>query len=135
MPPEKREEIAKTIQAEVRQYLDEAVPLVRDRALKLAPSTIGAIYEEKFTEDELKQFIAWLQSPVNKKFQQPGPEIRNGFVQKLVPEAQPVVDPKVQALDGRIRAALGAAAGAAASAPRQRSARHRRRRRRRRRAK
>lgn len=44
--PEKREAIAREVQAEVRKYTDEAVPLVRDRAVKLAPGTIGAVLDE-----------------------------------------------------------------------------------------
>ena len=104
---DKRDAIARTVQADVRKFVDDAVPLVRDRAVKLAPLTIGPIYEEKFTEDELRQLIAWFSSPLNKKFQQVGPELRNAFVQKLVTDVQPVIEPKVQALDARIRVALG----------------------------
>ncbi|MCY7308101.1 MAG: hypothetical protein LH632_18590, partial [Rhodoferax sp.] len=45
IPPEKRDAIAKDIQADLKKYVDEAVPLVRERALKLAPTTIGAVLE------------------------------------------------------------------------------------------
>lgn len=121
--PDKREAMGRAIEAEVKKYVDEAYPLARERALRLAPSTIGAALEEKLTEDELKQVVAWLESPVNKKYQQLGPEMRNTFIQKLLAEARPVVDPKVQALDGRIRVILGVppaappAAAASAAAP------------------
>jgi len=119
-PQEKREAQARAIEAEVKKYVDESVPLVRERALKIAPTTIGPILEEKFTEDELKQLIAWFENPVNKKYQSLGPEMQNAFVQKLVVDARPVVDPKIQALDGRIRVLLGVppaqpASGAAAT--------------------
>jgi len=107
VPADKREAMGKAIEAEVKKYVDEAYPLARERALRLAPSTIGAALEEKMTEDELRQLAAFLESPVNKKFQQIGPEMRNAFIQKLVVEARPVVDPKVQALDARIRVVLG----------------------------
>ena len=86
---------------------------MRDRAIKLAPSTIGAVLEAKMTEDELKQLIAWLESPTAKKYQQLGADLRNNFSQKLVAEMPAVLDPKLQALDGRIRVILGAAAGPA----------------------
>ena len=105
--PDKREAMGKAIEAEVKKYVDEAYPLVRERALRIAPSTIGAALEEKMTEDELKQLLAWLESPVNKKYQQIGPDARNAFIQKLLADARPVVDPKVQALDGRIRVIFG----------------------------
>jgi len=105
--PDKREAMGKAIEAEVKKYLDEAYPLVRERALRIAPATIGAALEEKMTEDELKQIVAWLDSPVNRKYQQLGPDMRNAFIQKLLTESQPVVDPKLTALDGRIRVILG----------------------------
>lgn len=105
--PDKREAMGRAIESEVKKYVDDAYPLVRERALRLAPSTIGAALEEKMTEDELKQLLAWLESPVNKKYQQIGPDARNAFIQKLLADARPVVDPKVQALDERIRLIFG----------------------------
>ena len=114
--PDKREAIGKQVEADVKKYVEEATPLVRERAVKLAPSTIGPILEEKFSEDELKQLITWLESPINKKYARIGPEMQTAFVQKLVLDARPVVDPKLQALDGKVRSTLGLpAAGAAAS--------------------
>jgi uncharacterized protein len=107
VPPEKREAVGKAIEADVRKYVEEATPLLRDRALKLAPSTLGATLEEKLSEDELKQLIAWLESPVNKKFQQLVPEMQNNFGQKLLAEAAPLLDPKLQALQQKVRASLG----------------------------
>lgn len=105
--PEKRDALGKQVETEIKKYVDDAFPLVRDRGNKLAPTTIGPILEEKFNEDELKQLIAWFESPVNKKYQQLGPEMQSVFVQKLVIDARPVVDPKLQALDGKVRALLG----------------------------
>ncbi len=116
VPPEKREAAGKSIEADAKKYVDEATPLVRDRAVKLAPSTIGPMLEERFTEDELKVIIAWFESPVNKKYQQAAGDMQNSFLQKLVPDARPLVDPKLQVLEGKIRTTLMAATGASAPA-------------------
>jgi hypothetical protein len=113
---EKREALGKQIEVEVKKYVDESVPLVRERALKLAPTTIGPLLEEKFSEDELKQLIAWLESPINKKYQQFGPEMEKAFLQKLVADARPMVEPKIKELDGRMRAVLGVPPAQPASA-------------------
>lgn len=119
VPADRREAIGKQIEADVRRYVDETVPLVRERAIKLAPSTIGAQLEQKFTEDELRQLLAWFESPVNKKFQQSSGEMQNEFLQKLVADSRPVVEPKIKQLEQSVRGALGATApDAAASAPR-----------------
>jgi hypothetical protein len=116
VPADKREAVAKEIQAEAKKYADEAVPLVRERAIKLAPSTIGALLEEKFSEDELKQLIAIIESPVNRKFLQLGGEMQNALIDKLVAETQGVVEPKVRALEQAIGKRLAQAAPAAAPA-------------------
>jgi len=52
--PEKREAIAKQVQEDLNKYVADVGPLAREQAVKLAPSTIGALLEEKFSEAELK---------------------------------------------------------------------------------
>ncbi len=118
MAPEKREAAGKMIEADIRRYVDDTVPAVRERAVKLAPSTFGANVEEKFNEEELKQLIAWFESPVRKKYEAMLPESQNGFMQKLATEARPTVEPKLQALEAKVRTTLGISpAGPTASAP------------------
>jgi len=117
VPPDRREATAKSMEAELRKYVDEAAPLLAERAVKLAPSVYGTALEEKFSEAELKQLVTWLESPVNKKFQQALPELQNAFTQKLVVEAAPLLDPKIQALQQKLQATLASATGAGPSAP------------------
>jgi hypothetical protein len=102
VPPEKREAIAKLVQDDLKKYVDEVGPLVRQQAVKLAPSTIGALLEEKFTEDELKQLIAIIESPVNRKYAQMGGEFQKALGEKLVAQTQSMVEPKVKALEQAI---------------------------------
>jgi uncharacterized protein len=119
IPTDKREATGRAVEAEVKKYVDEAYPIVRDRALKIAPTTIGSVLESKMSEEELKLLVAWLESPTNKKFQQLNGEMRTSFIQQLLAEAGPLVDPKLAALDGRVRVVLGVPpAGAAAAASR-----------------
>jgi|SRR5450830_319361 len=118
---DKREAVAKEIQADVKKYVDDAVPLVRERAVKLAPSTIGVMLDEKFTEDELKQLIAIIESPVNRKFAQMGGDMQKVLLEKLVTETKGVIEPKVKLLEQSVTKRLGLPAVAAApgaSAPR-----------------
>ena len=107
VPADKREAMAKTIDADVKKYVDEALPLVRERAAKAAPATIGVVLEEKFSEDELKQLIAWFDSPVNKKYQALSAEMQKTFVQKVVADSRPLIEPKIQALEQKLRTTLG----------------------------
>lgn len=119
VPVDKREATAKSIDADIRKYVDESVPLLRDRAIKVAPTTIGPILDEKMSEDELKQLVAWLDSGAAKKYQALGGELQQAMAQKLVAEAGPLLTPKIEALDKKVRATLGipATPTAAASAP------------------
>ena len=45
VPADRREAVAKSIDADIKTYIGEATPLVSERATKLAPSTIGTILE------------------------------------------------------------------------------------------
>jgi len=105
--PEKREATAKEIQADVKKYVDDAGPLIQARATKLAPSTIGALLEEKFTEEELKQVVAIIESPAYNKFQQLGGDMQKVLTEKLVAETRPVIEPKVRAMEVSIAKRLG----------------------------
>lgn len=115
--PEQREAMGKKIQDSTNKFVEETTPLVRDRAVKLAPVTLGAALEEKFTEDELKQLVAWLESPVSRKYQQILPEVQGNFVQKLVGDTRGLVDPKLKVLEQSVRTTLGALAQGPASGP------------------
>jgi len=119
IPPDKRQGVAQDIQADVKKYVDETVPLVRQRAVALAPATIGVLLDERFTEEELRQLIAIIESPVNRKFQQLGGEMQKNLTEKLVADTKGTIEPKIQALDRSVAARLGLpapAAGAPAAA-------------------
>ena len=116
VPPDKRDAIAREIQAEVRKYTEEAVPLVRERAVKLAPTTIGTMLNDKFTEDELRQLVALIESPVYGKFQSLGNEMQRALTQKLVAETRPQIEPKVKALEQAVARRLGLTAAPASPA-------------------
>lgn len=116
--PEKREALGKEIQAEVRKYVEETTPPVREKAVKLAPGVMTPMLDEKFSEEELKQLVGWLESPIVRRYQQMTPDIQRALTEKLVAEARPIVEPKLQALDRSVGGKLGlpppgAASGAA----------------------
>jgi uncharacterized protein len=120
VPQDKREALAKDIDADVKKYVDEAVPIVRSRANELAPVTVGTLLEERFTEDELRQIVATLENPSWRKFQGAAGELQRALVERLVADTKGQVDPKLQALQKSIGDRLRAAAPAqpaAAPAP------------------
>lgn len=106
-PADKREAIAKEIQADVKKYADETLPPLKDKAVKLAPSVIGPMLEERFTEDELKQIVGWMESPVSRKFAQLGPEMQRALAEKLATDSRATVEPKIAALQASMAKRLG----------------------------
>ncbi len=107
VPPEKREAVVKQIEEQLRKYRDESQVIAKDRAVKVGQSSLGPVFEEKFTEDELKQLVAALESPAYKKFQQALPELTNTYAQNLVKDLEPSIQPKLKALEDSVASALG----------------------------
>lgn len=107
VPADKREAVAKEIQQDAKKYVDEAVPVVRDRAVKLAPSTIGAVLDEKFSEDELRQLVTVLESATWAKYQQLSGEMQRKLQEKLVLETRGDIEPKIKALEVSVGRRLG----------------------------
>jgi uncharacterized protein len=122
VPKDKQDAVAKDIQADVKKYLDDAVPYVQARALKIAPETIGASLEQKFSEDELKQLIGILESPVFIKYQQMGDDLRKQFADKLVADTRSTIEPKVHAMEESVAKRLGVGTTPAPGARSQRPA-------------
>ena len=107
MPTERREAVARDIEADLRKYAEEAVPIVTARATKLAPGTIGPLLEERFNEDELRQVIAMLESPVIRKFQGMAGDMQKVLTEKLVGETKADIEPKVRAMQQTVAKRLG----------------------------
>lgn len=115
VPLEKREPMLKEIQDDMRRYLEEVTPTLRDRAFKLLPTTSGAVLEAKFSEAELKQLIAALEAPAFRKYQQSTEEMLRPLGEKLMQESRADLEPRLKALDMSIRKRLEAAQPPAAS--------------------
>lgn len=123
VPADKRDAMGKSIDTDIRKYIDDSVPLLRERAVKLAPDALTPILAEKMSEAELKQLADWLASPAAKKYDQIGGEMQQALGQKLFAEAGPLLTPKLQALESKVRGTLGLPppgsppAGASGAAP------------------
>lgn len=115
VPEAKRESAAKAADAELKKYFDDAYPLVRDKAVQIAPGALTPILEQNFSEDELKQLLAWINSPLSKKYQELNPKMQTALTEKLVTETRATIEPKMRALDTNVAKALGAPTDGAAA--------------------
>lgn len=107
---DRREAVARDIQADARKYVEDLEATARDKADKLAPGVLGPILEEKFNEDELRQLIAIIESPVNRKYQSLGGEMQKALAEKLLGEMRPLMEPKLRALQQTVAGRLAPAA-------------------------
>ncbi len=117
VPAEKREAAAQAADGELKKYFDESYPIVRDKAVQLAPGAIGPILEQNLSEDELRQLLAWINSPLSKKYQELNPKMQSALTEKLVTETRASIEPKMRALDTNVAKALGAPVNRPAAAP------------------
>ena len=115
--PERREVIARELDADMRKYIEETVPVVQDRALKAAPSTMGAVLEARMDETELKQLIAALESAGFKKFQTLGSEMQAAMGQRTMADSRTTIEANGRSLEQAMRKRLAPPAAAASPTP------------------
>lgn len=116
VPAERREAVGRDIDADLRQYVEGVSPGLREAAVRIAPTTIGPILEEKFSEDELKQLAAMVEAPVYRKYIGVGAELQRAMREKLVADSRADIEPKLRKLGQTVAGRLGLTPAAAASA-------------------
>lgn len=116
-PADKRETIGKAIEADIKKYVDEVDPIAKKKAAELGPKALGTVLDERLNEDELKTLVAWLESPVSKKYNQIQPELQRALGQALVTDTRTTIEPKLTALQQSVGQRLGIKPQAPASAP------------------
>jgi hypothetical protein len=106
---EKRDATLKDIAVDVQKYVDEATPIARESARRQMASSVVPVLQQQFSEDELKQLIAILESPLKKKFEQMIPQMERALGQKVAEDSRAQIDPKMQALTQAVGLKLRAA--------------------------
>lgn len=123
VPADKREATAKAMDGDLKKFVEENVPYLKDKISKAVPNTASALLDERFNEDELKQILAWAESPVSQKFGLASVELQKAVAQKVMSEAGPTLDGRLKTLQANLAKQLGlqpppaAAPKPAASAP------------------
>jgi uncharacterized protein len=84
VPKAKQQKASEDLNAELKKYSDDANKLISKQVTKVSAETLVPAYTEKFTLEELKQLVAFFESPAIKKYQSTAPELGNIFVQKLI---------------------------------------------------
>jgi hypothetical protein len=99
---ERRDAAMSDIVGDAQKFMDEATPTVRGSAQKLIPVKVAPLLAERFSEDELRQMVAILESPVRQKFEALLPELQKSLGEGVASDTGPVINPKLQDLKQRI---------------------------------
>lgn len=99
VPPEKRDAVTKEIQGYMGKYVEETLALLHEREAKVATTVMAPLFEEKFSEDELKQLIAFLESPVQRKYLDATGDGIKAFSGQLVGDTRGLVESKFKVME------------------------------------
>jgi len=94
----KQEATLKDIATDIQKYVDESTPIVRGNADRLKGTVVAPMLAQNFSEDELRQLVALLESPVKKKFESLVPQFERSFGEKLAAESRSAIDPKLETM-------------------------------------
>jgi len=122
VPAEQREGLLVELRADVKAVADKLVPLVKASAEKGAPDAVGKPLAEKFSATELRQLIAYLESPLNKKFLAMLPELQAALNARVLADTRDAVTPQLTELQKTLTARITAARDAAAAQARTKKA-------------
>ena len=106
---EKRDATLQDLASDVQKYIDQATPIARENGRKAVASTVVPMLVEQFTEDELKQVIAILESPVKKKFEQFLPKMERALGEQVALQTKAQIDPRLQEMTKAVGLKLRAA--------------------------
>lgn len=84
VPKEKMEVARKSLNTELVSYFDDVSKLISAKTGKVSTEALIPAYMQRFSLEELKQLVAFFESPAVKKYQLAAPELGNAFVQQLV---------------------------------------------------
>lgn len=111
VPVERREAAMRDISEEAKKFMEQATPVVKASTQKYIPLTLTPLLTERFTEDELRQLVAMLESPVKQKFEKMVPEMKKVLGEKVASDTRAVIDPKIKDLTEHIGLRLRTAVG------------------------
>lgn len=109
VPAERREAALKDINAEAARTFDEEAPLVRASARKAIDGELAPLLAQRFSEDELKQLAAILESPLLAKFEALNPEMRKTVGESVAKANGAQVNARLTELQNKIGLRLRAA--------------------------
>lgn len=120
VPKDKIEQTTQSLNSELKKYYDDVTKIISSKVNKASADSLIPVYMAQFSLDELKQLVAFFESPAVKKYQAAAPELGNVFVNQLIMETRADVSARAKLFDDAAVKIVGAAPkspAAAASKP------------------
>ena len=118
VPKDRVEQTAQSLNAELKKYNDDVTKIISGKVNKASADSLIPVYMARFSLDELKQLVAFFESPAVKKYQTAAPELGNVFVNQLIIETRGDVSARAKQFDDAAAKIVGSAPkGPAATAP------------------
>lgn len=96
VPADKRDAVADAIRTDVRKYVDTMLPEVRKIAEEQVKAKWAPVLAERFTEAELKQLIAWVESPLYRKHQELMPQLYGSLHEAVLGDVRTKLSPQIE---------------------------------------
>ena len=109
VPPAKIEQAKERLNIELKKYFDDVSTTINGKAGKVSANALIPAYMERFTLDELKQLVAFFESPAIKKYQSAAPELGSLFVKQLIEETRSDVIVRTRQFDDAATKIIGTA--------------------------
>ena len=109
VPADKQKAAMDDVTADARHFLDEETPVVKASTRTVVDNSVVPMLAQRFSEDELKQLAAILESPVKAKFEAMAPEIEKTIGEGVAKANQAQINPKLTELQNKIGLRLRAA--------------------------
>ena len=107
MPAARQKAVADQLDVELKKFNDDVVRLIKTRNERVSLDVLVPAYSERFTADELKQLVAFLESPVIRKYYAANPHMANLLAQKLVDATRADVQARTKEFDTRAARIVG----------------------------
>ncbi len=117
VPRNQIEKAAESLNVELKKYNDDVSKIIKSKVNKASADSLIPVYMERFSLDELKQLVAFFESPTVKKYQAAAPELGNVFVNQLIMETRADVSARAKVFDDAATKIVGAAPKAPTTAP------------------
>ena len=94
---------------QLKKYFDDVSKTINGKVGKVSTSALIPAYMDRFSLDELKQLVAFFESPAIKKYQAAAPELGSLFVKQLIEETRSDVTVRTRQFDDAAAKIIGTA--------------------------